>query len=88
MLLRPSKTFLSDILAGVAFWLVSPTEIAAAARERAVDPPTTTGISDVTVLEDAAPTAIDLFAAFADDIDADDALLYTCLLYTSPSPRD
>jgi len=77
MLLRPSKTFLSGILAGVAFWLVSPTEIAAAARERAVDPPTTTGISDVTVLEDAAPTAIDLFAAFADDIDADDALLYT-----------
>jgi len=39
--------------------------------------PTTTGISNVTVNEDAADTVIDLFAAFADAEDADANLTYT-----------
>ena len=39
--------------------------------------PTTSGISNVTVDEDAADTVIDLFAAFADSEDADSALTYT-----------
>ena len=41
------------------------------------DMPTTTGIADVTVDEDAADTVIDLFAAFADIEDADAALTYS-----------
>ncbi|NOQ42179.1 MAG: polysaccharide deacetylase, partial [Desulfuromusa sp.] len=41
------------------------------------DVPTTSGIADVTVAEDAANTAINLFAAFADNEDADSALTYT-----------
>ncbi len=41
------------------------------------DPPTTSGIADVTVDEDAADTVIDLFAAFADIEDADPALTYS-----------
>ncbi len=39
-------------------------------------PPTTTGIADVTVDEDAAATQIDLFAAFDDAEDADQQLTY------------
>ena len=41
------------------------------------DTPTTTGIADVTVDEDAADSVVDLFAAFADIEDADAALTYS-----------
>jgi predicted secreted Zn-dependent protease len=41
------------------------------------DAPTTVGIGNVTVSEDAADTVVDLFAAFADLEDADPALTYT-----------
>ena len=41
------------------------------------DVPTTSGIADITVDEDAADTVIDLFAAFADIEDADAALTYS-----------
>lgn len=41
------------------------------------DPPTTTGILDVTVQENADPEEIDLYAAFADVEDADADMTYT-----------
>ena len=41
------------------------------------DTPTTVGIADVTVDEDAVDTIVDLFAAFDDIEDADPALTYT-----------
>ena len=41
------------------------------------DAPTTSGLANVTVNEDAADTVVDLFAAFADVEDADAALTYT-----------
>ena len=41
------------------------------------EPPTTTGISDVVVNEDAAATLIDLHAAFSDAEDADSLLTYS-----------
>ena len=42
-----------------------------------LDPPTTTGINDVSVLEDALPTVINLFPSFEDPEDVDAALTYT-----------
>ncbi|HEY9602491.1 MAG TPA: putative Ig domain-containing protein [Allocoleopsis sp.] len=47
--------------------------------------PTTSGISNVTVLEDASNTAIDLFAAFADDNDTDAQLTYTIVNNSNPN---
>jgi VCBS repeat-containing protein len=41
------------------------------------DNPTTSGIADVTVAEDAADSVIDLYAAFADTEDLDPAMTYT-----------
>ncbi len=41
------------------------------------DPPTTGGIADVTVVEDAANTVINLYNSFADTEDADADLVYT-----------
>jgi uncharacterized repeat protein (TIGR01451 family) len=52
------------------------------------DPPTTSGIADVTVNEDAPDTVIDLFAAFDDVEDADDALTYTVQTNTNPGLFD
>ena len=49
------------------------------------DTPTTTGIADVSVAEDAPDTVIDLFAAFADAEDADAALTYTVTTNTNPA---
>jgi ABC-type thiamin/hydroxymethylpyrimidine transport system permease subunit len=48
------------------------------------DQPTTGGIANLTVNEDAAPSVIDLFAAFADVEDADAALTYTVTGNTNP----
>src|SRR5262245_29645379 len=39
--------------------------------------PTTTGLANITVLEDGAASLVDLHAAFADAEDADSALAYT-----------
>ncbi|MGI9517877.1 MAG: tandem-95 repeat protein, partial [Pirellulaceae bacterium] len=47
--------------------------------------PTTVGIADVTVNEDALASAIDLFAAFDDSEDADTNLTYTITGNTDPS---
>lgn len=47
--------------------------------------PTTIGIGNVTVDEDAADTVIDLFAAFADAEDADSQLTYTVETNTNPA---
>jgi len=47
--------------------------------------PTTGGIADVTVDEDAADTVIDLFAAFDDVEDADGALTYAVVGNTNPA---
>ena len=49
------------------------------------DVPTTSGIADVNVNEDAADTVIDLFAAFADVEDADEDLTYTIQDNSDPS---
>ena len=49
------------------------------------DTPTTTGIANVTVTEDAPDMVIDLFAAFADAEDADAALTYTVTNNTNPA---
>ena len=49
------------------------------------DAPSTTGIADVTVGEDAPGTVIDLFAAFADAEDSDASLNYTIIANTNPS---
>ena len=46
--------------------------------------PTTTGIANVSVGEDAPNTVIDLFAAFADTEDADASLTYTITANTNP----
>jgi RHS repeat-associated protein len=46
------------------------------------DAPTTTGISDVAVIEDAAPTVIDLWSAF---VDVDDALTYEVVANSNPA---
>ncbi len=48
------------------------------------DTPTTSGIADVTVAEDAADSVVDLFAAFADVEDLDSALTYTITNNTNP----
>src|SRR4029453_6485218 len=48
------------------------------------DAPTNSGISNLVVNEDAAPSVIDLFAAFADVEDADAALTYTITGNTNP----
>lgn len=48
-------------------------------------PPTTTGIANVIVDEDAPQTAIDLWAAFADDLDADSALIYSVQANSNPA---
>jgi hypothetical protein len=48
------------------------------------DQPTSIGIADVAVNEDAAPSVSDLFAAFADFEDADAALTYTVIGNTNP----
>jgi hypothetical protein len=48
------------------------------------DDPTTVGIADVTVAEDAADSVVDLFAAFADVEDLDSALTYTITNNTNP----
>ena len=48
------------------------------------DTPTTVGIADVTVAEDAADSVVDLFAAFADVEDLDAALTYTITNNTNP----
>ena len=47
------------------------------------DVPTTSGLADVAVLEDAADSVIDLFVAFADAEDADAALTYTVTANTN-----
>jgi LPXTG-site transpeptidase (sortase) family protein len=49
------------------------------------DPPTTTGIADVTVLEDAADTIIDLWPSFTDVEDTDDLLTYSVTGNTNAS---
>ncbi len=49
------------------------------------DTPTTSGIADISVSEDAPDTVIDLFAAFADIEDADASLNYTVVANTNPS---
>ena len=49
------------------------------------DTPTTSGIADITVDEDAADSVVDLFAAFADLEDADAALTYTVTANTNPA---
>ena len=48
------------------------------------DTPTTSGLSDVSVLEDASPTAIDLFAAFDDAEDADSELSFSVVGNSNP----
>ena len=48
------------------------------------DPPTSTGLADVSVEEDAPNTVIDLFAAFADTEDADASLTYTIIANSNP----
>ena len=50
--------------------------------------PTTSGITDVTVAEDAADSVIDLFAAFADAEDLDADLTYTIENNTNPTLLD
>ena len=47
--------------------------------------PTTTGIADVTVDEDAPDTTINLWAAFADAEDADNQLTYSVVTNTNPA---
>ncbi|MEL7509558.1 MAG: carbohydrate-binding domain-containing protein [Cyanobacteria bacterium J06554_1] len=47
--------------------------------------PTTSGITDITVTEDAADTVVPLFDAFADAQDADTALTYTVTNNTNPA---
>ena len=47
------------------------------ANDAPVVPPTTNGIDNITVLEDAADASVDLFAAFDDAEDPDEALAYT-----------
>ncbi|MCA1899789.1 MAG: CSLREA domain-containing protein, partial [Chloroflexi bacterium] len=47
--------------------------------------PTTSGIANVAVLEDAANTSIDLWTSFADAEDADNQLTYTVTGNTNPS---
>lgn len=49
------------------------------------DSPTTTGLADVSVLVGSLPTAIDLFAAFADTEDADNQLAYTVTAVSNPA---
>ncbi|MCL4876277.1 MAG: DUF11 domain-containing protein [Anaerolineae bacterium] len=48
-------------------------------------PPTTTGLANVTVLEDAPNALVNLFAAFADAEDADASLVYTITNNTNPT---
>jgi VCBS repeat-containing protein len=52
------------------------------------NPPTTSGIADVTVDEDAPDTVIDLFAGFDDAEDLDSALTYTVESISNPSLFD
>ena len=52
------------------------------------DPPTTTGLANVAVDEDAPNTVIDLFAAFADTEDADASLTYTIISNSNPGLLD
>jgi|GEM_PF-5126698 len=54
-------------------------------HEDLLDAPTTSGISDVSVLEDASNTVINLFGAFEDAEDADEDLIYTVTENTNPS---
>jgi Ca2+-binding RTX toxin-like protein len=55
-----------------------------AQRYQVNEAPKTSGINDVTVLEDAPNTAINLFAAFADDNDTDAKLTYTIVNNSNP----
>jgi LPXTG-site transpeptidase (sortase) family protein len=48
------------------------------------DPPTTSGIADVDILEDAPDTIIDLWSSFEDYEDSDSALSYSVFGNTSP----
>lgn len=48
-------------------------------------PPTTSGIANILVNEDAPQTSIDLWAAFADDLDADSALTYSVQANSNPA---
>ncbi len=50
----------------------------------AFDPPVSNGIGDVNVLEDASPTVVDLFSAFDDPEDPDNALTFTVVSNTNP----
>ena len=50
---------------------------------RLPDPPTTSGIENITVLEDAAPTTISLFDAFEDPEDPDEALTFEIISNTN-----
>ncbi|MEZ4701930.1 MAG: Ig-like domain-containing protein [Rhodothermales bacterium] len=79
MFSRPSTYGFSGLLAGIALGVLCPAAgmAAAAVRADALAPPTTTGIADVAVLEDAGPSAVDLFAAFDDAEDPDEAMTYT-----------
>ncbi|MBD1809821.1 tandem-95 repeat protein [Microcoleus sp. FACHB-SPT15] len=52
---------------------------------RELEAPTSTGISNVIVQEDAPNTVIDLFAAFTDDDDTDTNLTYTIANNSNPS---
>ncbi len=52
------------------------------------DTPTTTGIDDIAVSEDEAPTGIDLFAAFDDTEDTDAQLSYAVVDNTNPGLLD
>jgi hypothetical protein len=49
------------------------------------DTPTTVGIADIIVAEDAADSVVDLFAAFADVEDLDSAMTYTITNNTNPA---
>ncbi len=53
--------------------------------ERVNVAPTTSGIGNITVNEDASPTVINLWAAFADEHDADAQLTYSIVSNSNPS---
>lgn len=74
------------VAAGVSFDIGSGNVFALARYD--VHPPTTSGIGDVTVNENAPNTLIDLFAAFADATDPDSSLAYTITGDTNPALFD
>ncbi len=63
-------------------WVESTFDVTVAAVN---DTPTTSGLADVSVSEDAPPTEVDLHAAFADVEDADSALTYNVVGNTNPA---